>query len=195
MRPLLQSATWPLAASLAIAGIAGLMMLTPASAANQTVAWALPTTSSVTVSVGDTVTWDWGDALPHSVASVSGPATFDSGILTGESQSFAFTFSAPGTYTYRCNVHPSGMTGTVVVEAAATATSTSTATATQPATSSPTQTATAMPATPQPPATGTGGETEGGPGSAAIIAVGLAMLAVSAGGIAAAGMRKWRARA
>jgi len=124
--------------------VAAVALQSPRSsfAANQTVPWSVPTTSSVTIAVGDTVTWDWADGLPHSVSSVAGPVTFDSTVLTGSDKTFAFTFDQAGTYTYRCNIHPSGMTGTVVVEAAqstATATASPTATATTPA---PTATAT-----------------------------------------------------
>ena len=133
---------------------AALILQSPRStnAANQTVQWLVPTTSSVTVSVGDTVTWDWADALPHTVTTVTGPVTFDSGVLTGADKTFAFTFAQAGTYTYRCNIHPSGMTGTVVVEAAQ---STATATATATTTASPTATATPPPptATTAPPTT------------------------------------------
>lgn len=110
-----------LGAALVVAALGGAVALQhPAvtRAADQTVSWAVPTNSSATVNVGDTVTWDWADALPHSVSTVSGPVTFDSGVLTGETQSFAFTFTQAGTYTYRCVVHPDGMTGTVTVLAA-----------------------------------------------------------------------------
>ncbi len=110
-----------LGAAIAIAAIGGTLALQKpirTLAANQTVAWSVPTSSSVTVSTGDTVTWDWSDALPHSVTTVSGPATFDSTVLTGADQTFAFTFTQAGTYTYRCVVHPDGMNGTVVVQAA-----------------------------------------------------------------------------
>lgn len=127
------------AALLAASFSAALVLQSPRStiAADQIVPWLVPTTSSLTVSVGDTVTWDWADGLPHSVTTVTAPVTFDSGVLTGADKTFAFTFAQAGTYTYRCNVHPSGMTGTVVVEAAQ-----STATATATATASPTATAT-----------------------------------------------------
>ena len=70
--------------------------------------------SALTVSVGDTVTWTNNDDRPHTVTAESG--AFDSGNLdTGAS--FSFTFTEPGTYTYRCDYH-SDMQATVVVEAA-----------------------------------------------------------------------------
>lgn len=67
---------------------------------------------NVTVTVGTTVTWTNRDSLPHTVSSDTG--AFDSGNLSN-GQSFSFTFSEEGTYTYHCALHPS-MTGTVVVK-------------------------------------------------------------------------------
>ncbi|MBE0610647.1 MAG: CHRD domain-containing protein [Dehalococcoidia bacterium] len=111
-----------------------------ALAADGTVTWQLNTAANTTVNVGEKVTWTWGDALPHSVTSVTGPATFDSGIDTGVGSTFSFTFTQAGTYTYRCNVHPATMTGTVTVQAA---TTTPAATATTPAATATTPAATA----------------------------------------------------
>lgn len=188
-----------------------------ARADDQTVSWSLPTTSEVTINVGDTVTWTWADSIQHSVTSQSGPATFDSGIQTGVGQTFSFTFNEAGTYTYRCEVHPSSMTGTVNVMAAATNTPTATpatatattATATATATTAPTNTATAVATatntqapttntpgptatmtTPQPPSTGTGTDGSGG-NSAVLWLAGIAVLAIGAGAIYA-GRRAWR---
>lgn len=67
---------------------------------------------NVTVAVGATVTWTNNDSLPHTVASDAG--LFNSANLSN-GQSFSFTFSKEGTYTYHCSLHPS-MTGTVVVK-------------------------------------------------------------------------------
>lgn len=72
------------------------------------------TPSTLTVSAGDTVTWTNADSAAHTVSAEGG--AFDSGNLD-PGQGFAFTFTAPGTYDYRCDYHAS-MTGTVVVEAA-----------------------------------------------------------------------------
>ncbi|MCA9830276.1 MAG: CHRD domain-containing protein [Dehalococcoidia bacterium] len=143
---------------LAASFVAAFVLQSPQAtiAADQTVQWSVPTTSSLTISVGDTVTWGWADALPHSVTTVTAPVTFDSTVLTGTDKSFAFTFTQAGTYTYRCTIHPSGMTGTVVVEAAQ-STATATASATVTATTSPaataTQPVTATPTTSAPAAT------------------------------------------
>jgi len=69
--------------------------------------------ATLTVAVGDTVTWRNADDRPHTVTSNDG--VFDSGNLD-EGQGFSFTFTEPGTYTYRCDYH-SEMQATIVVEA------------------------------------------------------------------------------
>lgn len=132
---------------LALTGAMGTFAALPATAANQTVAWAFPTTGATTVSVGDTVTWDWNDSAPHSVTSVTAPVTFDSGVLTGADQTFAFTFTEAGTYTYRCVIHPDVMTGTVTVQAAQASTTPAPAPPTA-VPASPTAGATTAPTTP-----------------------------------------------
>lgn len=67
---------------------------------------------SVTVAAGTTVTWTNNDTVSHTVTSTDG--AFDSGnIAPGET--FTFTFSATGTFTYMCSYHPN-MTATVVVQ-------------------------------------------------------------------------------
>ena len=70
--------------------------------------------ASLTIAVGDTVTWRNADDRPHTVTSSDG--TFDSGNLD-EGQGFSFTFTEPGTYAYLCEYHPE-MQATIVVEAA-----------------------------------------------------------------------------
>jgi amicyanin len=71
--------------------------------------------ASLTISVGDTVTWTNADAVVHTATSTSG--AFDSGDLA-QGESYSLTFTAAGTYDYLCTPHPS-MTGTIVLEAAA----------------------------------------------------------------------------
>jgi len=67
---------------------------------------------SVTVNVGDSVTWTNNDGATHT-ATGSG---FDTGnIAGGASQSV--TFQSAGTFAYSCSIHPT-MTGTVVVRSA-----------------------------------------------------------------------------
>ncbi|HTF33611.1 MAG TPA: cupredoxin family copper-binding protein [Myxococcota bacterium] len=66
---------------------------------------------SLTVPVGATVTWINRDDEPHTVTSAEG--AFTSQALDTD-DSFSFRFDAPGTYVYRCAIHPQ-MTGTIVV--------------------------------------------------------------------------------
>jgi plastocyanin len=71
------------------------------------------TPATLTVPAGTTVTWTNHDDIPHTVTSASPPKLFHSGPLdTGDN--FAFTFDAPGRYTYFCALHPH-MQGTVIV--------------------------------------------------------------------------------
>ena len=74
--------------------------------------------ATLTIQVGDTVTWRNADDRPHTVTSNDG--AFDSGNLD-EGVGFSFTFTEPGTYTYRCDYHPE-MQATIVVEAASAST-------------------------------------------------------------------------
>ncbi len=101
--------------------------------------------ASVSVSVGDTVTWTNNDAgIPHTATS-DAPGVFDSGTLnTGGT--YAKTFTEAGTFPYHCNIHPT-MTGTVVVAAAQAPTATATtAAATATATAAAATATTAAPA-------------------------------------------------
>ena len=68
--------------------------------------------SSLTVSVGDTVTWTNKDGSTHTATADDG--TFDSGDLANGG-TYSFTFDTAGTYTYKCNRH-SSMTATIIVE-------------------------------------------------------------------------------
>ena len=66
------------------------------------------------VSVGTAITWVNRDSATHTSTATAGSAIrWNSGRLsTGES--FTVTFNEPGTYPYRCSIHPR-MTGTVTV--------------------------------------------------------------------------------
>jgi plastocyanin len=67
-----------------------------------------------TVAVGGRVTWTWAaTASSHSVQSFGSPGFTSSAVQIGGS--YAMTFGAAGTYSYRCAVHPTIMTGQVVV--------------------------------------------------------------------------------
>ena len=65
----------------------------------------------VVIGVNNTVTWINNDNMPHTVTSTNG--IFDSGNLEA-GQSFTYTFTKPGTYSYVCSYH-SWMKGTVIV--------------------------------------------------------------------------------
>lgn len=68
------------------------------------------TPSDLTVHAGDTVTWMNEDSDAHTVSSVGGGPLY-SGSL-GRQQRYSYMFSSPGTYDYRCDIHPD-MRGTV----------------------------------------------------------------------------------
>lgn len=69
---------------------------------------------TVTVSVGDTVTWSNSDAANHTATADDG--SFDTGTISSGSTK-SVTFSAAGTFAYHCTIHAS-MTATVVVQGA-----------------------------------------------------------------------------
>jgi len=67
--------------------------------------------ATITISAGTAVTWTNKDAATHNAT--SSPALFSSGsLVTGAT--YSFTFATPGTYNYKCTIHPS-MSGTVIV--------------------------------------------------------------------------------
>jgi plastocyanin len=69
-----------------------------------------------TVQAGGSVTWTWTGTTSHGVRSQGSPSFPSSGILTGVGQTYSVTFDTPGTFEYDCPVHPSQMTGRVVVQ-------------------------------------------------------------------------------
>src|SRR5688572_6919406 len=71
--------------------------------------------ATVTIQVGDSVTWTNEDSAPHTAT--AGDGSFDTGQLA-QGDSEAVTFDTAGTFAYVCSIHPQ-MTGSVVVEAAA----------------------------------------------------------------------------
>lgn len=73
--------------------------------------------AEITVAVGDTVSWEWMDAVPgHNVTAVNDEFNSGDPIPDG---SFEFTFTEAGTVEYYCTVHGtadgSGMFATVTV--------------------------------------------------------------------------------
>lgn len=71
------------------------------------------TPGSVTVEVGDTVTWRNDDTAGHTATAAG---AFDTGSIA-PGASAAITFDTAGTFAYVCSIHPQ-MTGTVIVQAA-----------------------------------------------------------------------------
>jgi len=81
-------------------------------------------TSTTTIHVGDTVTWNWASSFHSSCSGNSCvPATSPANVVEPWSSGvqnagfmFPHTFNTAGTYTYECTVHVGlGMIGTVVV--------------------------------------------------------------------------------
>ena len=76
------------------------------------------TPATITVNVGDTVTWTNNGPTPHSATAKDG--SFDTGIMD-KGKSGSATFNNAGTIPYICTPHPF-MKGTVIVKAAASST-------------------------------------------------------------------------
>jgi plastocyanin len=68
--------------------------------------------STVTVNVGQTVTWTNGGSIAHTVTFDSGPA-FSQPLNAGATATR--TFTAPGTFAYHCSIHGRSMHGTIIV--------------------------------------------------------------------------------
>jgi plastocyanin len=68
--------------------------------------------NAVTVPAGTTIHWTNRDDIPHNV--VAEDKSFKSKVMDTD-ESFSYTFTKPGTYTYFCSIHPK-MTGKVVVQ-------------------------------------------------------------------------------
>jgi plastocyanin len=99
-------------AAIAIAGTGSVALAADASVSIVNFAYS---PSSVTINVGDSVTWTNNDDVAHTATANDG--SFDTGSF-GSGQSRAVTFNAAGSFPYRCSIHPQ-MIGTVVVQAAA----------------------------------------------------------------------------
>jgi plastocyanin len=70
---------------------------------------------TLTIRVGDSVTWTNRDSIAHSATARGG--AFDTSLIPG-GRSRSVRFTVGGTYRYICTPHPS-MSGTVIVRAAA----------------------------------------------------------------------------
>ena len=84
---------------------------TPAGGSGPTIADYAFSPGSITVPVNGTVMWTNNAAQAHTVTADDG--SFDSHDIAGGAV-FSHTFSAAGTFTYHCTIHPQ-MKATVVV--------------------------------------------------------------------------------
>ncbi len=73
-----------------------------------------------TISVGDTVQWQWVGSSSHTTTECGGdldacsqPHLWDSPVQSAGT--FSFSFDSPGSFVYRCQVHPSVMRGRIAV--------------------------------------------------------------------------------
>lgn len=69
--------------------------------------------NSMTVPVGTRVVWTNRDEEPHVITSAG--KQFASSPALDTSDTYAVTFSKPGTYAYFCSIHPM-MVGTIIVQ-------------------------------------------------------------------------------
>jgi plastocyanin len=111
--------------SIALVPVAVLALAAPVLAANAGVRMTESneryhfTASSITIHVGDIVTWTNTTDAPHTVTSSSGGELGSNTIADGAT--YAHTFSTAGAFAYHCTIHPY-MTGQVIVLASAGAT-------------------------------------------------------------------------
>jgi plastocyanin len=93
---------------------ASLALATAGTAANEAavqIVYRAYQPADLTVLAGQTVTWHNSSLMQHTVTALDG--AFNSGALAGGT-SFSYTFTTPGTFNYKCTIHPT-MKGTVVV--------------------------------------------------------------------------------
>ena len=116
MNPMLRRTVTALLAA-SVAGVMAVALAPAALAADTTIdiagfAFSPP---SVTVKVGDTVTWANSDAQGHTATADNG--AWDTGRISGNS-SKSVRLTTAGTFTYHCAIHET-MTATLVVASAA----------------------------------------------------------------------------
>ena len=99
------------AAILGFGAIGAALAAGPVPVTIENFTFAAPT---VTVPAGTTVTWTNNDDIPHTVRAVDG--SFRSKAMD-TADSYSFTFTKPGEYSYFCSLHPH-MVGKVVVKPA-----------------------------------------------------------------------------
>ncbi len=69
--------------------------------------------ATLTVHIGDTVTWVNKDLAPHTIVSDSGSELNSPSF--GKEGTYSHTFNTTGTFSYHCSIHPS-MKGAIIVE-------------------------------------------------------------------------------
>src|SRR3954453_11658605 len=125
--------TWVVALA---AGVLAALVVSglPASAADQSIATQAPNSwnpPSVTINVGESVTWSNASAGFHNVCVAkpgadpsAGCTEFRNGNQGTDWSTYtnSHTFTAPGTYKFQCQVHGSFMAGTVTVNGSGTGT-------------------------------------------------------------------------
>jgi plastocyanin len=111
----------PVIAAAGLGGVTGLMLgagvlfATAADPSNVAIDNFTFTPATLTVKAGTTVTWTNKDDIAHAIASSTNAFTRSKALDTDDT--YAFTFTTPGTYKYFCYLHPH-MVGSIVVEAA-----------------------------------------------------------------------------
>ena len=80
------------------------------------------TNSDVTIDVGDTVRWTWGNAFGHNLVPADGetdaPADFGVPDITAdEGFVYEYTFTTPAEINYQCDPHSGSMNGLIIVNA------------------------------------------------------------------------------
>lgn len=122
-----KGATALAAASIGIMVVAVLLLSAGGAVGATTVNVAIPglsfSPSSITINIGDTVTWTNTDTIIHTTTSNTG--LWDSGVMA-PGATFSHTFTQAGTFNYLCTTH--GFTGIVVVQATTTTPPTTTPT-------------------------------------------------------------------
>lgn len=96
----------------------GLIVIPVGAATDQSSAGYSPSAITVVIGVNNTVIWLNNDTAPHTVTPSTVPATGNWSVGSGNlnhGQSYQFTFTAPGKYSYVCAYH-SWMHGAVVVK-------------------------------------------------------------------------------
>jgi plastocyanin len=68
---------------------------------------------TLTINVGEQVTWTNKDSASHTVTSDSGSELASS--TFGNGKTYSYTFNTAGTYNYHCSIHTS-MKGTIIVQ-------------------------------------------------------------------------------